>query len=269
MTALAKVSSFRNVGAAPVSIQKMRRASIQAHQRYGMPVIHKHKWNWLDVREGRAQVCPFHDPNVEGDRFDYYCFGTGFLGGWADGIVTYITIADVQEDVFRISEQGTLIHEANPGFTAPWTPPMGDGDLLITGDFDEGWNLVYDRERYTLDEVTPVTIRGFQSVVQTKEFVVHQSGNLNKLPFNDYHFQIPIVFDYGNLPTYPVVPPGGDPDDYPTGRIAQSVRASRIAGRGGLKATDTRLSKTRGLGTTSTDTRGTSIVGKGEVIIHF
>ena len=217
----------------PQEIRDLRKSSFDAQRTMGMPVIHKHRWTEIDVREGRAQHCPYHDVAYDQDsEFDPYCFGTGYLGGWADGIITFITIADTQEDQIRIGEGGVLLMETHPNFTAPWTPNMGDGDLLITGDFDvKSWDIITERERYLLEEVTPRTIRGFQHKVQTREYKIQQEGMFDKLPHNHPWYNVPIIFDYNNLPPIPVVPPGGEPGEegFLT-TVTRDIRISAIAG---------------------------------------
>src|SRR4051812_22412692 len=128
----------------PQDVRTLRKETFDFHLDKGQPVILKHHWNWKDVREGRAQRCPFHDIDYDGDgQWDPYCFGTGFLGGWADGVITFVTIGDTQQDTIRILPQGQLLFETHPGFTAPWIPKIGDTDLLITGEFDPmTWELL-------------------------------------------------------------------------------------------------------------------------------
>lgn len=185
-------------------------------------------------------------------QFDPYCFGTGFLGGWADGVLTFITINDAQQDTIRILPQGQLLFETHPGFTAPWVPDLGDGDLLITGEFDPiTWDLLSEDKRYLLQEVTPRTIRGEKK--HRAGYKVHQQGNLDKLPDNHRWLEVPIVFDYTSVPPAPVVPPGGDPDDYPTGYSVSSTEfVVMLYGEPeGLRSNTTIETRLSGLGTTT------------------
>lgn len=269
-----KLAEWNYVGprSTPHDIRNLRKSSFDYHRDKGQPVIHKHRWNWRDVREGRAQRCPFHDVEYDSDsQFDPYCYGTGFLGGWADGVVTFVTISDVQQDTIRILPQGQLLFETHPGFTAPWTPLMGDGDLLITGEFDSSlWNLLTEDFRYVLQEVTPRTIRGERR--NRGGFRVHQQGNLDKLPDNHKWLTVPVVFDYNSVPPAPIVPPGGDPDDYPVvGSKVSTVQFNvRVTGQeGGPRVSTERNVKVTGLGTSSSrsqdvrlgaDTHGTVVV---------
>lgn len=251
----------------PQEVRDLRRASFDYHKTYGMPIIHKHKWNTLDEREGRVRRCPFHDISYDSGLAGCpYCFGTGFLGGWDDGAITYVTLADAPTDTIRPSETGVLILESHPTFTAPWTPLMGDGDILITADFEpDEWTVIREHERYVLREVNPRTMRGFQKRVQTREYKVHQDGQIDKLPFEDYRYNVPIVFDYNNVPDPPPVPPGGDPDDYPVpgGQFYTfTARGLAIIGtESGVTSETTRTVRIDGLGTSVVTERGLRIVG--------
>jgi len=200
----------------PHDIRNTRRAAFDWHRGKGEPVAVKHKWNWKDVEQGKTERCPLHNAAYDADsQWDEYCFGTGFLGGWADAVVTFVSIADVQEDVIRFLPQGQLLYETHPGFTAPWTPNLGDGDLLIRGYFDfNTWDILEETDRYILQEVTPFTIRGIRS--NRHGFKIQQKGNLDRLPPKHRLLDVPYVFDYSKVPDEPVTPEGGD-DNYPLG----------------------------------------------------
>jgi hypothetical protein len=107
-------------------------------------------------------------------------------------------------------------------------------------------------------------MRGFQKKVQTREYKVHQEGSIDKLPWEDYRYNVPIVFNYANVPDPGSVPPGGDPDDYPTsaGHYTQVSRTLAIIGiEPGITDSTERAIRIVGLGTTDSVTRGISIVG--------
>jgi hypothetical protein len=202
----------------PQEIRDLRQSSIDFHEELGQPVIFKHKWNEDDLREGRAVKCPFHDTVYESDSdWDEYCFGTGYLGGWANGEIVYVSIADAQENVFRLNDQGILMHDSHPQMTAPWNPPMGDGDIIITAEFDPlTWDVLNTYERYQIQEVTPTTMRGpgFKSEVRGKLYVVNQTAQIDRIPRGNVIYDVPVDFDYGNVPVIPV-DPNVDPDDFP------------------------------------------------------
>lgn len=192
----------------PQEIRLLRSTSMEFHETLGQLVIHKHRWNDQDVANGLAQVCPFHDDTYERDPFDLYCFGTGILGGYADGTLTPVTFGDVQEDLFRPNAQGILIHERHPGLTAPWIPDMGDADLIIVVEVNNNGGITEIGDRFELREVNPVTMRGpgFHNTKHMKLFKVNQEAMIDLLPFGHPLYQVPVNFDYNNVPD--VVPPG-------------------------------------------------------------
>jgi len=251
----------------PQDIIDMRRSTFEHHKMYGMPIIHKHRWNVKDVKNGLAQVCPYHDVAYDQDIADCpYCFGTGFLGGYADAQIIYATFSDATEDRIRVGPQGVLMFDREPQVIFPWLPDMGNGDLLITADFEPDTVTVIDTDdRYVLKEVTPVTIRGFQRKVQTVEFKVQQNAQIDRVPDGDHLYDVPLIFDYGNLPTPPPIPPGGDPGDYPTppvGTETSTTRDIRIFGilpsNGTEQPIDIRIV---GYGTVASKTLSLAIVG--------
>lgn len=207
----------------PHDIRNTRRAAFDWHRGKGEPIIHKHRWNWKDVEQGKTRRCPLHNAAYDSDsQYDEYCFGTGFVGGWSDAVVTFASIADTQEDVIKLLPGGQLLYETHPGFTAPWTPLMGDGDLLIRGTFDYNtWDILEETDRYLLQEVTPFTLRGIRS--NRQGYKVQQRGNLDRLPPRHRWLDVPYVFDDSKVPDEPVVPPGGDPDDYPVGELVFEI----------------------------------------------
>lgn len=255
----------------PTDVRTHRQNSLDFHLKMGMPVIHKHRWNYRDFQEGLVARCPLHDDqyNTTDYTFDEICFGTGFVGGFGDGIITHVTIADSSEDTVRIGPGGVLIAHTTPGFTAPWWPDMGDGDLLITGDFDGEGELVYPRERYVLGQVDTVTMRGYQEQIQTREFVVNQAGQLTKLPWEHVFYQVPIIFDPNIVPPTPPVPPGGDPDDYPVGSgiYTENSRVVKIIGQAAFLLEDERVVKIVGLGENSTHDNEARVTGKASGIV--
>ena len=217
-----KISQWNYLGpkSTPHDIRQSRKQSFDWHKNKGEPIIHKHRWTWVDVRAGKARRCPLHNVAYDSDsQWDEYCFGTGFVGGWDDGVITFASIADAQEDTIKILPEGQLLYERHPAFTAPWTPPMGDGDLLIRAEFDfENWNVVNETDRYILQEITPFTIRGISSNKQG--YKIQQQGNLDRLPDKHRWLDVPYVFDYTQVPDEPVIPVGGDPSNYPLDSIS-------------------------------------------------
>jgi hypothetical protein len=99
---------------------------------------------------------------------------------------------------------------------------LGDGDLFIRGIFDfSTWEILEETDRYVLQEVTPFTIRGIRS--NRHGFKIQQKGNLDRLPPQHRWMDVPYVFDYSKVPDAPVVPEGGDDDNYPLGNTEFEV----------------------------------------------
>jgi hypothetical protein len=196
----------RNLGARsdPQDIRDLRQSNYDVHDQLGQPVIIKHRWNERDLREGRAQRCPFHNDYYDEDiSVDQYCFGTGYLGGYADGVLTYATIADAREDTFRLTDQGILLHDRSPQVSFPWTPIIGDDDLIITVELDDSGEILDTYDRYTLRQAQPVTVRGlgFKNTMKSLPYRVGQQAQVDTVPYGSILWDVPIVFDYNDVPT--------------------------------------------------------------------
>ena len=262
---LPTVNFYLGPRSTPQDIRDMRQSTFEYHRMYGMPVIHKHRWNQRDVKEGRAVLCPYHDVAYDTDFSRcQYCFGTGILGGYADAQIIYATFSDATEDRIRVGPTGVLMFDREPQVIFPWLPDIGNGDLIIQAEFDNDTQTVIDTlDRFVLKEVTPVTIRGFQRKVQTVEYRVQQNSQMDRVPDFDFLYDVPLVFDYGNLPSPPPVPPGGDPGDYPVEPITTShtvdIRLIGILPSNGT-AYDQPI-RIVGLGDISSRTQAIAIVG--------
>ncbi len=201
---------------APADVQQFRKISIESHMLHGQPVILKSKFTERDVESGDTVHCPYdHDEAMEqGRQWDPYCFGTGYLGGFRDGVITFATLVDAPVDKVKLDKQGAIYIEQDPHFVFPWTPEIGNGDLVITGIFSPN---VYDvlelGTRYLMDEITPTTLRGHGNY--QRPFLTQQTATIEKLPLTHELYQVPIVFDYSDLPGAPDPAPGHDPDDQP------------------------------------------------------
>lgn len=203
---------------APADVQEFRRSALEAQMMYGEPVVLKSRYTERDVEEGRAIRCPYdHDATFEqGRQWDPYCFGTGYLGGFADGVITFVTIADAPVDKIRLDRSGGLYMQQEPQMIAPWTPTIGEGDLIITGRFHkDNWTVIELLDRYLIDEVTPSTLRGHSEYPDPDRYVTQQNCQITLLPHTHELYQVPIVFDY-DAPPEPVTPgPGVDPTPSP------------------------------------------------------
>lgn len=254
----------------PQDVKDLRRSNWDYHKTYGMPVVHKHKWDMFDVRKGLAKKCPYH--NMPGYESDFsscpYCFGTGILGGWADGQIAYVTFSDATENTIRVGPQGVLLFDREPQMVAPWLPEMGNGDLIVTADFDDNtFDILQERDRFTLKEVTPVTLRGFQKKVQTVEYRVQQSAQVDRVPDFDILYNVPLIFDYTDLPPTPE-----DPSSQ--GATSSVTRDIRIIGVASTDRVEVLVPlRIFGAGTNTSTTRSLRIIGdpidQGDVDVYF
>jgi hypothetical protein len=198
---------------APNDVQQLRKQSIQAHRLHGQPVVLKSRFTERDVEAGIAVHCPYdHDEAIgQGRQWDPYCFGTGYLGGFADGVVTFITLVDAAIDKVKIDREGALYLEQAPQIIAPYKPTIGTGDLIITGLFSpNNWDIIEEEDRYLIGDVTPTTLRGHPQF--PKRFITQQVAQATLLPRTHELYQVPVEFDFNNLPTPPDPAPGHDPD---------------------------------------------------------
>jgi len=250
----------------PQEIKDVRQSAYDFHFTYGMPVIHKHRWTLRDVKKGLARMCPYHAENSaysQGLEGCPYCFGTGILGGWADGILVTVTFSDVVEDRIKVGPQGILTFDRQPELVAPWIPDMGNGDMIITLDLSaDGVQIEDTLDRFILKDVTPITVRGFQKKVQTVEYKVRQQSMIDRVPDGDVYYDVPIVFDYGNLPD-----PGGG-----TGTETSIALNFATQGITGNHSSYLQALRTTGKGTPVSTTLGFGIDGDAEnpdVHFHF
>jgi hypothetical protein len=275
---VAKTLVHYNLGGAgtPQEVKDLRQSSYDLHDELGYPVVFKHRWNIQDEREGRARKCPFHDELYD-DAPDNcpYCFGTGFVGGYADAAVVYITIQDSPTDVIKVMPTGVLTLDQHPQVTAPWLPEMGDGDLIILADFDPGtWDILDLNERYILREVNPITIRGpgfgQQSSRVNKRFRISQESAADKVPFGHEVYNVPLVFNYDDVPPDPTEPGEPDPPEYgiyTSFEVGVRLRGAEDTAYHSETARDVRVAADGDDTATSRDAR---VTGKGGgVIIDF
>lgn len=117
-----KTISHRYLGGldVPQDIRDLRQSSFDFHEELGYPVIFKHRWTLKDFREGLVERCPNHDELYHSDpTWDPICFGTGFVGGFKDAEIVYISLSDAPIDSIKITDQGLLTLDQHPQMTAP------------------------------------------------------------------------------------------------------------------------------------------------------
>jgi len=196
--------SLLSTGPTPKEVKRMRKEIYDYHYVLGRPVVFKHRWNLQDAQNGLCLTCPFLDETYHRDKTDcLYCFGTGFLGGFDDGVVVFVTIADAPVDQLRISEAGFVLYDRHPQMIAPWVPDMGDGDLIITADFDKStWNVLQTHDVFELNNIEPVTVRGtWGQNVDYRLYKLQQKAKIDRIPDTHIFYTVPIDFDYSVIPT--------------------------------------------------------------------
>jgi hypothetical protein len=244
----------------PQEIRNLRSSNFDLMTELGFPVIHKHKWNERDLELGLVRRCPNTDIYGRDHSSDPICFGTGYVGGFADGKIVYVTLGDAPTQIIRPSPQGTLIMDQHPQMNAPWIPEMGDGDLIILADFDPStWEVLDMHERYELREVNPTTIRGPHlrgKSSPSARWRVGQSSQVDKLPWGHPFYDVPIVFDPGVVP---------DDDDPNLGGLQSSFEVPvRIRGEEIISSTSTsRDVRVQVAGTFANTSRDVRIEGEG------
>lgn len=263
--------SLVNIGPTPREIKHMRKSVMDFHSKLGQPVVFKHRWNLDDLSKGLCQKCPFHDDSYERSKTDCkYCFGTGFLGGFADGVIIFATIADAPTEQLKISPQGYILFDRHPQFKAPWYPDMGNGDLIITANFDRAtWSVLSTGDVFELKNVAPVTVRGLFGVFSDyKLFKVEQSAEIDRVLNDHIYYNVPITFNYDNIPV--VIPPSGAlSGDYKLPYASILVGLKIIGQEGGLTSTITQPLFITGGGTTNYISQKLSITGDGSTVVNF
>lgn len=218
----------------PQDVRKLRRHIHDYFNKLGQPVIFKHKWTNDDVAAGLAQYCPycFNKAWKQPSQVDPYCFGTGFLGGFAQGVIVFVTLGDTSKDVFKLTEEGVLTKDNHPTCSAPWLPDFQDEDLLIAGTFDPNlWDVTGLSDRYIIQEVNAINPRGSimpngrRVILDNNKWQVSQQFQIDSIQEQHPYWRVPVIFDYSTIPAYPAVPPGGNPADYGgTTRVSTSIR---------------------------------------------
>lgn len=224
--------SFTNLGPpnTPQEVKRLRYQNLGSMQHLGQPVVFRHMFSLQDVDSGLAKPCPAcFDSVYQQTRFDCpVCYGQGFVsvennpdplwittdglivegsqppgsvaapryGGFDVPYLTWIVQPDVAVDVFRLNEQGALVQQFDSKAYAPWYPTMGDNDLLIQVELDQGaFSIVTTFDRFQLKQVSQVTTRGLgrRSYGQSNgmPFLVMQSFEMNKVPLNNILQSVP------------------------------------------------------------------------------
>jgi hypothetical protein len=229
----------------PQDMLRRRRLSLETLRRFGTPVLIKHMYTIKDVEEGIAEPSvgqdsiyqqPIHD--------DELSYGVGYVSveespvgewikpateteaaelviseepepewikaplyrGYGPGYLTYVILPDVPEDVYKLTEEGSLIRTQQARLQLPWHPQVGDNDLLITVQIDGTEKIIETYERYLLKQVAPITMRGAAALSRDgrgrrerntpnmtdggNRFIVGQQCEASKVPETDPIYEV-------------------------------------------------------------------------------
>jgi len=105
---------------------------------------------------------------------------------------------DVAVDVFRISDQGTMVRTFDATGVAPWFPNLSDNDLCVNVQLSQNdYSIISTHDRFQLKMVQPITMRGFgkrgrPSGQGGQAFRVAQSFQMSKAPTNTSLYDVPV-----------------------------------------------------------------------------
>lgn len=182
---------------APQDVKRRRRDVENIMRRMGTPMLHKHRYNDRDFKNGIVDKSEVYDDIYEQTRNrDPLSYGVGYVSkelstdewyndvgtivksgtspgtgwtqapryrGYGPGTITYIIEPDRAEDFFKATPGGPLFKVQTAMGIAPWWPDMNDNDLLINVSLDAQGNIVDTFERFELKNVNPVSMRGLDS----------------------------------------------------------------------------------------------------------
>lgn len=216
----------------PQDMLRRRRLSLETMRRMGTPVLLKHMLTIEDVEKGIAEPSTGFDTIYgQSTHDDPFSYGVGFVSvetthgewikpatetesaeliitddpqpdyipaptyrGYGPGYLTYAILPDVPEDVYKLTEEGALIKTQQARLQLPWTPHVGDNDLLITVELGPSEEILQSFERYQLKQVSPITMRGHDRLGRREvpgmidggnRFVVGHQAEANKVPETD------------------------------------------------------------------------------------
>jgi hypothetical protein len=115
---------------------------------------------WYDPTTFEVYVGDIDDPQPDPANPDSPFLPAPRYRGYGPGFLTYVMLPDRPEDVFRITEQGTMIQTQDATVQLPWWPLMGDNDLMIAVQLNNAGMIIDTFERYQLKKVLPISMRG-------------------------------------------------------------------------------------------------------------
>jgi len=178
----------------PWDVKRLRMSSQTTLRRLGAPLLYRHRYSDLDVREGRAIKIGTMDQDYLQPRYnDPLSIGSGYASvelspnewydsagqiyisninpgpgytqaplyrGYGRGHLIYAILPDRTEDYFKANLGGPLMKIQEATIIAPWFPRIWDGDLLIEVILDKGSNIISREDIYEAKNVRPITMRG-------------------------------------------------------------------------------------------------------------
>ena len=188
-------SLFPNRRDVPREILRLRKNVQETMLRFGSPVLIKHMYSDLDVKNGVALPSPnFNDVYGQSHHGDPIAHGAGYVSveterdewvgpngdlvtgttvspgagyvlapkyrGYGPGYLTYAILPDVAEDVFKLTETGALIRVQQAQAQMGWYPEVNDNDLIIVCEIDSNERITATHERYLAKMTNPVSMRG-------------------------------------------------------------------------------------------------------------
>jgi hypothetical protein len=217
----------------PQEIKRLRRQNMDVCRKMGQPVIYRHMWTEEDAELGFAKRCPAcYDEAYDQTRGDCpVCFGFSWVsvedsvnpnlwittsgvvveddtpaagwvrapryGGFAESVLTWLMEPDVAVDVFRVSDQGTMVRTYEATGVAPWFPLLADNDLCINVELaPDDYSVVETGDRFQLKMVQPMTVRGFGKRGRPRgsggqAYCVGQTFQMAKVPTNNNLYEVP------------------------------------------------------------------------------
>ena len=145
----------------PNDLAIQRRHCWEYHYTFGQPVVFRSIYDSDAVALGVSSDDPTFD-DVYGQGLTYSAKDKGYSFGFSPPVLTYVTFGDTLIDDQTPNTTGQF-KQFMPQMSAPWAPPIKDGDLIISVvcHFDSNNNLVIDGtgDRYVVQSVVPVTMR--------------------------------------------------------------------------------------------------------------
>jgi hypothetical protein len=108
--------------------------------------------------------------------------------GFGPPVLTWVMEPDAPEEAFKPQESGILDNLEVTELHVPWYPPMQDSEVIANVTLKRGSDHLIEEvgDRYQLESVTPITIRGFGRMTGDRRFIVGQRSRISKYPHNHF-----------------------------------------------------------------------------------